>query len=304
MSSGQLRAIVLGVIALLCAWGVSELLSRRSDTTTATLSLGVPAVAQVDAVTITKGADTVALVKGPSGSWSVNGLAAATPRVNELLQALRDSTTPELAAESPSSFQRMGVDSAAGRSLRVASGGKTLATVIVGNRGATPDAAYVRVPGDSRVYLWRGGLAGYAERKLDDWRDREVAPVPTDSIASLDIRRGKERYTLERSGATWTLPGRRPTDSSAVALLLGTLHNLSAVGFATDRQVDSLKHARPQRSLTLKRAGGAVLLDLVFDSTSGAFWARRADQPTVYRLDFWQVDRITPSASTLARPTK
>jgi hypothetical protein len=37
----------------------------------------------------------------------------------------------------------------------------------------------------------------------------------------------------------------------------------------------------------------------VFDSTAGAFWARTPEGGAVYRLDFWQVDQLTPAEDAL-----
>lgn len=301
MSPAHLKAIAIGVVVLLLAWGASELFSRRPDTTTAAFSLSAPAAAQVDTIEITHAADTIVLAKGATAAWTVNGLVAAGPKVAELLAALHDSARPELAAQDPSSFGRMGVDSASGRMLRIAGGGKTQLRVIIGGHGPGYDASYLRLPGDAHVYLWHGGLPGLAERSLDDWRDREIAAVPSESVAAVDVRRGREHYVLTKRGTTWSLPSGAPTDSSAVARLLQSFRTLTASGFASQRQADSLRLKRPQRSVTLRASAGTELVALTLDSTAGAFWVRRADRPTVYRLDFWQVDQITPSAATLAR---
>ena len=294
MSPKHLKAIALGVLVLLLLWGASELLSRGSDTTTGSLRLPALAPGDVDTIAITHGADTVLLVKRSTGAWTVNGHAASQQALNDLLQALKDSSKPELAAQSPSSFARMGVDSASGRVLRLAGGGKSLVRLIVGGRGPDYDASYVRVPGDVHVYLWRGQLGSLAARPVDDWRDREIGAVPPDSVTAVEIQRARKSYTLRRQGAKWTLRVGAPADSAAVAQLLERFRHVSATGFATDRQTDSLRFDRPQRRVALRGARGRVLLALAFDSTAGRFWVRRASGGTVYRLDSWQVDQLTP----------
>jgi hypothetical protein len=77
------------------------------------------------------------------------------------------------------------------------------------------------------------------------------------------------------------------------------LPGVSAAGFATDRQADSVTFARPERRVSVRGPAGHALLALAFDSTAGGFWARTPEGRTVYRFDFWQVDQLTPSEDAL-----
>src|SRR5437870_8428641 len=244
MSPRQLRAVALGLAALLLLWFASELLSKRSDRITASLALAPVSEATTDRVTITRGADTAVLAKGTDTAWTVNGYAASRQAMTDLFAALRDSPPAELAAESPGSFARLGVDSAGGR-IRVAGGGRTLVELITGQNGPAFGTLYVRKPGDTRVFLWRGRSLPGPTSRLDDWRDKRIAGVEPDSVRALEIARGKERYALERRDRRWTLAGRGPADSAAVTRLLEHYRSLAAVGFATPPQADSLRARRP-----------------------------------------------------------
>jgi uncharacterized protein DUF4340 len=299
MSAKQLRAIAIGVVVLLILWGTSELWSRRTNTTTANPLLPALSASEVDTVLIAHGADTVLLVKQAPGAWAVNRHPASRSAVNDLFQALRDSVRPELVAESPSSFARMGVDSTGGRLLRLAGGGKTLARVFVGGPGPGYDASYVRIPGDARVYLWPGRLPRLAGRPVDDWRDRQIGAVVPDSIAVVEIQRAGKRSTLRKQGTRWVLSSGAPADSAAVARFLEHFRSVSAVGFATERQADSLRFARPARRVLVRGAGDRPLLALTFDSTASGYWVRKLEGGTVYRLEFWQVDQLTPAEDAL-----
>ena len=302
MSPRQLRAVALGLAALLLLWLASELLSKRSDRITASLGLPPVSDAAADRVTITRGADTAVLAKGTDTAWTVNGYAASRQAVTDLFAALRDSTPVELAAESPGSFARLGVDSMGGRWIRVAGGGRTLVTLITGQNGPAFGTLYVRKPGDTRVFLWRGRSLPGPTSRVDDWRDKRIAGVEPDSVRALEIARGKERYALERRDRRWTLAGRGPADSAAVTRLLEHYRSLAAVGFATPQQADSLRARRPSRRATLRGPGGRVLLALAFDSTASGTWVHRAEghAGTVYRIEPWTVDQLTPARQTLA----
>jgi len=306
MNSQQLRLIAVALAVLLLLWGGSELLSRGSDTVTGSFALPKLSQADVDTVTIIKGTDSVVLAKQSSGTWSVNGRRAAADAIGELFQAFTDTTRPELVAQAAASFARLGVDSAGGRWLRIRHAGKAQLALILGERGPDYQSAYLRRPGDTHVYLWRGRLASVADRAVEGWRDRRIAALAVDSIAALDVVRGKDRYTLARARAAWTLNGTR-TDSAAVARYLDRVKVITAAGFATPAALDSAK-ARAVRRLAVRGAHG-VVLTLAFDSTPTVFLVHHVggvggDGATVYRMNFWDVDGVTPASRSLLPPKK
>ena len=297
MSPAQLKAIAIGVALLLVVWGASELAWRHPERPAAAVRLPPLAAADVDTVAIVHGAETILLARQDSARWTVNGFAAAVSGVNELLEALRDSAVPELAAEDPSSFSRMGVDSTAGRIVRVSGHGRGLITLIVGGPGPGFDAFYYRLPGDKRVNLWHGQLATLAARPVNDWRDHTIAAVLPDSIAEILVQRGAARLLLRKQGTKWTLAGGGPVDSAAAARLVESFRGITATGFATDRQADSLRRIHPERRVVVRGSGQRELLALALDSTPGGFWVRRGG--TIYQLDSWHASQLTPTRATL-----
>ena len=306
MSAKQLKMVALGLALLLLLWGGSELFSRGSDTVTGSLALPRLSPAEVDSIVLVKGADTVVLAKQAATAWSVNGHPAVPVDVTDLLTALKDTVHPELVAQDASSFGRLQVDSAAGRWLRVFHGGKPVLQLIVGARASDYRSVYLRRPGDAHVYVLRGPLAGLTERRADDWRDKRIAALVPDSITALDVERGKDRYALKRAGKAWTLNG-GATDSGAVHRYLDRLKSITAAGFATAKEVDSTKALRPKRRLGVRGRGG-LLLTLTFDSTTTGFVVRHlggvgGEGATVYRMNTWDVDGITPASRSL-EPTK
>jgi len=300
MSAQHLKLIAGGLLVLLLLWGGSELLSRGSDSVAGSLALPALTQADVDTISVVSGADSIVLGKQSATAWSVNGHRAAPDAVGEVFQALADTVRRELVAQAPSSFARLGVDSIAGRRLRLAHAGKPLLELIIG-RAAEYQSAYVRRPGDAHVYLWRGRLVSAVDRPVDGWRDKRIAALEPDSIAALDVVRGKDRYSLKRAGKGWTLNG-QATDSAAVARYLDRLKTIIAVGFVTPTAVDSAK-ARGVRRLGV-RGGREVLLTLAFDSTTSGFLVHHlagvgGEGATLYRMNFWDVDGLTPASRSL-----
>ncbi len=302
MSAKHLKLIAMTLAVLLLLWGSSELLSRGSDSVTASLKLPALAQTDVDTIAVVKGADSIVLAKQSPTAWTVNGHRTAPDAVNDLFQALADTTHAELVAREPASYARLGVDSVAGRRLRLSRAGKPLLELILGARGPDFASAYFRRPGDTQVYLWRGRLASALDRPLDGWRDKRIAALEPDSLVALDVVRGKDRYALKRAGKRWMLNG-QATDSASVTRYLDRLKAITAAGFATPKEVDSTNALRPVRRLSV-RGGRGVLLSLACDSAATGFIVRHlagvgGEGSTVYRMTVWDVDGITPASRSL-----
>src|SRR5439155_1456833 len=146
--------------------------------------------------------------------------------------------------------------------------------------------------------------ASAVDGPVDGWRDKRIATLEPDSIVALDVVRGKDRYALKRTGKRWTLNG-QTTDSAAVARYLDRLKTITAAGFATPREVDSTKARRGVRRLSV-RGGRGVLLSLACDSTASGFLVHHlagvgGEGATVYRMNTWDVDGVTPASRSLKK---
>jgi hypothetical protein len=306
MSPKQLARLAMVLGALLLLWGAASLARRKSSGLSESDRFALAAIPRdsVDSIIIQRAADTARLARLDSANWTVNGHRASRSGVQDILAALADTARrSELAGGRSTSHAGFGVDSAKGARIRVVSGDSTVADLVQGHRGPGLEGGYFRFSGDSAVYLVGGNLAQALEQTSDELRDKKIAGVSADSVARIEVTRGRRSYALRRDDKTWTLaPGGR-ADSTAVAELLSSYREVEAAGFATPAQADSAQFARPDRRLAVLRADGSPLLSLVFDSTATGFWARAAGDSTVYRLDTWSVDRLVPSDSTLkAKP--
>lgn len=300
----RLLAVALGVLLLL--WGAVAVASRHGRDTEQRLRLPGITTADGDTVTITGARDTVVLARAGT-AWRVNGHPTDPQAVGELVTSLGDSTAAgDLVAENASSYAQLGMDSASARRVRVQAHGKTVLDIVTGKPGVVYGTGYLRRATDPAVYLVRSSLPRIAERRVDGWRDKRIAVIPPDSVSKIEVQRGRKRYTLSREGARWTLaPGGAAADSMAVANFLRALADIRAAGFASAAQADSLKFSPPSRRLRVLGRNGAPRVSLVFDSTAAGLWARADSGGTVWRLEGWGVDQLTPADSTLAaRPTK
>jgi Domain of unknown function (DUF4340) len=301
MSGKQLARLAVALVVLLLLWGAAALARRRETANTAD-RFKLPKITrnQVDSVHIARAGDTTVLVRQDSTTWQVNGHPASRTAVNDMLVALEDTApAAELVAERSTSHAGLGVDSAGGAHVQILSKGKVLVDLFSGRRTRDLDGGYVRYAGKTETYAVRGRLADVFGRNSDDWRDHRIAAVASDSVASLEITRGHRSFALKREGKAWTLGNGAKADSTEVAGLLGALSQVDAAGFATAAQADSAKFNPPDRRLRVLRKDRTPVVTLVFDSTASGFWVRPDTGRTIYRVESWTADRLTPADTSV-----
>jgi hypothetical protein len=300
MSARNVLRLAIALILLLAIWGAVALGSRKGGDREQRFRLPRIVTKDVDSVSVVGAHDTIILARNGGMAWQVNGHRADARNIEELLTSLADTTASgDLVAENPASYDQMGMDSASGRRVRVVAQGKTVADLVVGKPGQVYGTGYMRSAGEPGVYLARSALPRLASLPLDEWRDQRIGGVVKDSVAKVEVQRGTQRYTLAQQGGRWILAPGGPTDSLAIANFLTDLGDIRASGFATPAQADSLKFAPPKRRLSVLGPDGKPRLQLAFDSTKAGLWARADTGSTVWRLDQWSSDRLTPADSTL-----
>lgn len=299
MSSLHLRRLAIVVAALLALWGLSALLSHRSDQVRGSLVLPVLPPTLKDTIAIIHGRDSVRLAQVAPSVWTANGFPASPGKGDELLKAIGDTSPRDVASISASSLGRMGLDSTAW-TLRVGPVTQPRFTLLIGKTGPEYGTAYVRMPKSDTAYLWRGTMPYLVQRQVDIWRDHHIASIIPDSIESIDIGLHGRRFSVQRQVKGWTVAGQK-ADSAKMGILLTQFRNLDAQGFGGPHTVDSLRRTtqRGQRSVTVHGKRAAPLLTLTLDSAAGAFWGIRPGDSVAYRIDNYQVIQITPAADSL-----
>ena len=294
------KAVVRAVVALAVLtflWGAFALFRGSINDATSTLSLPALTMADVSQVELARGDDTVRFTRH-DGNWEVNGYPADYAQVGQLFGWLTDSTVAsEMIARNRGSHARLGVDTG-GRRVTFRNGADTVLDLVVGASGRGFGSVYARQAGSDEVYLVRGSLGSLVGRGADSWRDRRIATVAADAVQRVIIQRGRAEVVLARDGEQWTVGG-AAADSTVVERLLRGLADITAIGFATAAEADSIDFRAADRRLTVLGSATDTLIDLLVDSTAAGYWVRRSGRPEVYRLDFWRVDELTPTAGVL-----
>jgi hypothetical protein len=312
MSSKQLLRLAGALAVVLVLWGAVALASRNSDGGSEQGRI-LPEIdtAAVDSIVLSGPGDTIFLVRAGKGraEWQVNGKAADAKVVADLLGALKESrSSAELVARNPASHARFRITQDSAKHMRVVQGGRTNVTLLAGKQSSEWDGIYLRRAGEPAVYVVRGGLAPALTRSPEDWRDHTIARITPDSVAAIEVRRGRSSYTLRRQSKGWVFGSGRGADSAAVANLLSRYREIKAAGFGSKAQLDSLRFDRSRRTARLLDQGGQPMLGLVFDSIASGTWVRLSEDQSgrtrsgeAYRIDNWTADQLTPPDSTLRK---
>ena len=297
MSGHRLKQIAIALVALVFLWGLVEIFRGGFDEPTTDFAIPAIAVEDADSVIFERAADTILLVRRGE-AWTVNGFRAGPSAVSEFFDVLGGAPPGQLVAQNTDTHARLEIADSTARAFRVVGGGRPLAHLLVGKRAPGYRDSYFRRPGEAEVYSVQTRLASFVDRNLADWRDRTIARIDRDSMASAEIRRRGSSYTVRRDGDAWVLAGGQTTDSAIVARLLDQFASLDATGFHTAAD-DTVDFDPPDRRAVLRDAAGDTMLALAFDSTAGGFWAQKTGDSTVFRISNFVVDRITPADSAI-----
>lgn len=298
MSARMLLRIILVLAGLVLLWGALALFRRPARDASGALVLPRLALPDLTRIEIRQGPDTAIVVRDGE-QWRVNGLPASAATVAGFVAALNDSAAPgELVSESAVSHERLGVDSLHGRRLTLAAAGQPALDLWVGMRGPDFEGFYVRRVGEAPVYLLKGAFAERMMQSEEQWRDRQVARLPADSIGRVEIRRGRSTFALARTATGWQLAD-GPVDSASASRLVHQFGDVRAAGFP-EAVGPAPDFTAAERGVTVLGVAGQPLLALAMDSTeSGAFWVRREADGVVFRIERRVADQIAPEARAL-----
>ena len=157
------------------------------------------------------GQTSFTLQRQDDGGWQVaekSGYPAAAEKIRELVVALADTRFVEAKTSLPESFARLEVEepgAEAAKSRRItlsAADGAVLADLVLGKRstrrtGRESFGTYLRRPDSQQAWLVNQEIP--ADRKIEDWLDREILNIAQGEIAMMEITPAAgEGYSITR----------------------------------------------------------------------------------------------------------
>lgn len=219
-------------------------------------------------------------LQAPADAAAIAGLLGALGAA-DIQRALEKKPAPE-------DLKNFGLTPPAAKVSLTLKNGLTLPQLLVGGKAPMGDSAYVQRGGDPGVYLTGGALAAALEKEPNDFRDRTILQLPAEPAARLEIQTAGKILALAKDDKEqWTLaPAGRPAKADAVYKYIGALTTLRARAFIDDR-VDPKRYGldRPAVRISLGAKDGKGLAAIEAGQAGGAYYARRAGEPTVYVID-------------------
>jgi hypothetical protein len=253
-----------------------------------------------------KGID-VTLARADKG-WIIEGgraMYAAPDKVEDALEMIAALPKTDLASVVPEKHAVFEVVEGSATRLVARGGGRVLADVLVGKRGPSFLAAYVRAPGDDKVYLSQRGFPSNVVRPADFWRDRKILSFEPAEATWFAIDAGGRRVAFSRTAdGGWRIaePEERAADAQAVEAALRALSTLSASGFEDERSPSECGFDAPTAVISVDLSSGALPTVTIGAEDEAGYFARRDDRETIYRVPISRLDRVLRSPEEFAAP--
>lgn len=301
MSEKTLAGLGVILVALLAIWGGVSLFSSlggESSDEGGELAAALAGLSE-DAVTrvvLSGPSDTVTLERS-DGAWSADGFDTDSAAMARFWSAVTGTTVRDLVATNPTNHARLGVVADSAWTLEFHRAEGEPARFLVGDQGASFNSAYVRLPGQDRVYSLEGELRSAAAHDLEHWRNKTVVAVDTSRVQRVEVDRGDERYVLTRDSAGWLVDG-EAADGPTARSLVGVLADLRAQGFAPDT-ADFEGGEERRRVVALDQAGDTLATVEIASTPESVYLVRTPAREWLLELPSWRVSRLTPERTDL-----
>ena len=215
--------------------------------------------------------------------------------VEGIMTRLSSAQMQKVVAEQPADLKQYGLDRPS-HTVTVTSG-SSRATLLLGKAG--DGGLYAKDASRPIVFTVEESLATDLGKDLQDFRRKELFDSRSFSTNRLDIQRGTETLTFEKTSAdgkdAWKNAAGQNVDEAKVQDLLTKLSNLRAQSF----------EAAPHASLKMPALAVTVLFDdkktetVTFGRAGSDVFASRPDEPGAARLDAAGLDEAIKALDAL-----
>ncbi len=174
--------------------------------------------------------------------------------------------------------------------------------VLVGSKDFSGTNLYVRLDGDSTVYLTSTQLETAADKPLFDWRNKDALSFDRDKVTEIEIHRENNDVHLVKQDDRWKLtrPFEDIGDETKVSGLLSTLQSARADRFVAEKPESLEKYglSDPAVVVRMREEGKDAWTELQLGSQDGDdYFARNPQKTSVFTLKKDVYDDLTQDAS-------
>ena len=159
------------------------------------------------------------------------------------------------------------------------------------------------------VYEVSSTLPEALDKPVDDFRNKKLFDFGFVDPASVQVRDGDTRLTIEKQEDNWVLTsdGDRELDSEKVQTLLDDLRGLSAKAFTSDDRADQAKYGLSSPVIeaeVVQADDGGIEKVIITDPEAEQVYGVIPGQPSTYELEKSDVEGFRTNIADLAKPAE
>jgi hypothetical protein len=238
---------------------------------------------------------TATLVRKDRQWFTHDGYKADPDAIAPLFKIVGDlgQGEPELISINPDAFMKFRVDPFLGTRLKMMDPeGKARVDLIIGELQNDFFHTPVRKPDSNKVFLIRAMFRGVLQRPT--WRDQNIFRFDAQALRRVTVHRPDESYAIMQEATTspWHFcePTSAPVDMQQVQSWVWRVARLRATDLQATTSTDmlttfGLTTPTARLSITLDNGSSYTLAFGGLDPKTNQYYAKRIDDPQIYRID-------------------
>ncbi|MFQ5684212.1 MAG: DUF4340 domain-containing protein [Candidatus Binatia bacterium] len=230
--------------------------------------------------------------------------------IKGMLSTINNMSARSFLKASPSNLRKTGLDRPRLKVTVSVADEESQREILFGGKRGTKDEVYLTLGSGETIYTVYESVFKELNKDLVALRDKEILPFAKDQVVQLQIHTSKESLSFTRRGKKeWTLerPKEGKLTQSAVTDYLTNLRYLRAKGFADDnpRSTKPYGLASPSVKVVLNSAESKGLGTLlVGNKTGNDYYAKRAGDPTVFKIDAFSYNQLSKRLADFLKKQK
>jgi hypothetical protein len=272
------------------------------------------ALTEVDSLTLKNGLSEVQLKK-VDNNWVISNnhnYQADAPKVEALIQALRDIAPARLATRTAERFQSFLVHDG-GFTISAFNNGVALGSVLLGRPGVDSKTLFIRVPGQKQAFIAGPNSSTFQNKTLISWMQKQLlsgleitsiqrvvfTKTGADSQVILSRTPGHESGA---AGKGWRIdqPIQHPARERSMEKLLGDLAAVS-LSYAADPAAPNTVTGfdKPTTQVDLIMTSGKVNSLIVGRLDRNAYYIKSTMRSGIFKVPSYLAENLVPNAESL-----
>lgn len=297
MKRNTVALLGLLVVLLVVAYLVMQKPGEQSSSGSGALLAQIDSVS-VDKIDIKSPTSHIVLEK-QGAEWFLRepvNYKADQASVATLIHDTKSLEVRNVVSNKPEKFTVFQVDSATGTVFTLSEKGTQKVSLIVGKVGGTYTDLYIRKLPSNDVNAVDVSISYQLSRAPKEWRDKNIAAVPKESIKEIKYQYGDTVFTLAYKDSIWII-GKDVVKTEDVNGILSPLSNLQADDF-----IDSTLSPAPKINALISYGG--VQLKFSFLKNQNKYAVQSSNSPQWFTMETWKSNSILKRKKDLVKPAK